>query len=91
MSLQEAVDAPHLHTTSFPGSFHPRATDPGVVVVESRLGEQLLTGLRERGHDVQDSGPWSLGRMCVVARDPRTGLLSAAANPRGMQGYAVGR
>jgi gamma-glutamyltranspeptidase/glutathione hydrolase len=27
----------------------------------------------------------------VVARDPETGILSAAANPRGMQGYAVGR
>jgi gamma-glutamyltranspeptidase/glutathione hydrolase len=35
--------------------------------------------------------PWSLGRLCAVARDPERGLLSAAANPRGMQGYAVGR
>lgn len=91
MPLQEAVDAPHLHTTSFPGSFHPRATEPGVMVAESRLGEELLAGLRARGHDVQDAGPWSLGRMCAVARDPGTGVVSAAANPRGMQGYAVGR
>jgi hypothetical protein len=26
-----------------------------------------------------------------VALDPVTGFLKAAANPRGMQGYAVGR
>jgi hypothetical protein len=26
-----------------------------------------------------------------VGKDPTTGQLMAAANPRGMQGYAVGR
>lgn len=91
LSLQEAIDAPQLHTTSFPGSFHPRATEPGVLVAESRLGEEVLAGLRDRGHEVLDQGPWSLGRLCAVARDPGTGIVSAAANPRGMQGYAVGR
>ena len=34
--------------------------------------------------------PWSLGRVTAVAREP-DGLLKAGANPRGMQGYAVGR
>jgi gamma-glutamyltranspeptidase / glutathione hydrolase len=29
--------------------------------------------------------------MCAVSRDPETGVLRAGANPRGMQGYAVGR
>ena len=33
--------------------------------------------------------PWSLGRVSAVAR--RGGILYAAANPRGMQGYAAGR
>ncbi|MFK5688723.1 gamma-glutamyltransferase family protein [Ornithinimicrobium sp. LYQ92] len=89
--LQQAVDSPVFHTTSFPGSFHPRASEPGVLVAESRLGDDVLDGLRARGHQVLDQGPWSLGRMCAVARDPENGLVSAAANPRGMQGYAVGR
>ena len=35
-------------------------------------------------------GDWSLGRLSAVARSP-DGLLRGAANPRGMQGYAVGR
>ena len=34
--------------------------------------------------------PWSLGRLSAVSRDP-DGTLRAAANPRGMQGYAAGR
>ena len=90
-TLQEAIDAPAFHTTSFPGSFDPRITEPGVLVVEDRLPDAVRADLRSRGHDVLEQGPWSLGRMCAVARDPETGLLSAGANPRGMQGYAVGR
>jgi gamma-glutamyltranspeptidase/glutathione hydrolase len=64
---------------------------PGRVVVEARTDPAVVGELRRRGHDVEVGPDWSEGRLCAVARDPRTGLLSAAANPRGMQGYAVGR
>ncbi|GAB2907357.1 gamma-glutamyltransferase [Rhodococcus aerolatus] len=90
-ALQEAIDAPTWHTTSFPGSFYPRGSEPGVLVAEDRLDAAVVDGLRARGHEVRPSGAWTLGRMCAVGRDPATGLLSAGANPRGMQGYAVGR
>jgi gamma-glutamyltranspeptidase/glutathione hydrolase len=89
MDLQEAIDAPAFHTTHFPSSFYPRESVPRQVVVESRLGEAVIEELRHRGHEVVVSDAWSLGRMCAVANDG--GRLSAAANPRGMQGYAVGR
>lgn len=91
LDLQGAVDAPNWHTDSFPGSFYPRGMRPGSVTVESRIGADVIAELRERGHDVTVGPPWSEGRLCAVARDPETGILSAAANPRGMQGYAVGR
>ncbi|GGS41660.1 gamma-glutamyltransferase [Streptomyces griseoviridis] len=91
LDLQGAIDAPNWHTESFPSSFYPRLMDPGSVVLESRFGADVIDGLRRRGHRVTVSGPWSEGRLCAVARDPETGVLSAAANPRGMQGYAVGR
>ncbi|GIF75820.1 gamma-glutamyltransferase family protein [Asanoa siamensis] len=90
-SLQEAIDAPMWHTTSFPASFHPRESEPGVLVLEDRVDEEVVAGLRGRGHEVRLSGAWSLGRMCAVSRDPATGVLAAGANPRGMQGYAAGR
>jgi gamma-glutamyltranspeptidase / glutathione hydrolase len=90
-SLQEAIDAPMWHTNSLPASFYPRGVEPGVLVVEDRLGEEVIAGLEARGHRVQRSDGWSLGRMCAVARDPATGVVSAGANPRGMQGYACGR
>src|SRR4051794_1752804 len=89
--LQEAIDAPMFHTTSFPGSFHPRGMEPGVLVMEDRVPADVREDLARRGHEVVTQGPWSLGRMCAVTRDPQTGVLKAGANPRGMQGYAVGR
>jgi gamma-glutamyltranspeptidase/glutathione hydrolase len=89
--LQEAIDAPTWHTTSLPGSFYPREMTPGGLVVEDRLGDVVIDELTRRGHDVTKAGPWSLGRMCAVTRDPATGDLAAGANPRGDQGYACGR
>ncbi|WP_432586916.1 gamma-glutamyltransferase [Streptomyces sp. HD1123-B1] len=91
LDLQGAIDAPNWHQESFPGSFHPRTMAAGKVVVESRIGEHAIRGLRRRGHDVTVGPAWSEGRLCAVARDPETGVLLAAANPRGAQGYAVGR
>jgi gamma-glutamyltranspeptidase/glutathione hydrolase len=60
-------------------------------VVEDRLGDAVIEGLAARGHVVTRAGDWALGRLSSVSRDPATGELSAAANPRGHQGYAVGR
>lgn len=88
--LQEAIDAPSWHSTHVPSSFAPRGAEVLGVHVESRLGEAVLAGLRGRGHVVTDAGPWALGRLSAVGIRP-DGLLHAAANPRGNQGYAVGR
>jgi len=91
LGLQEAIDAPTFHTTSVPSSFYPREMHPGELVVEDRLGESVLADLVARGHELVRAGDWTLGRLSAVARDAETGALSAAANPRGAQGYAVGR
>jgi gamma-glutamyltranspeptidase/glutathione hydrolase len=48
-----------------------------------------VEALRARGHDVVVTPPWSLGRVSAVEREG--GQLVAAANPRGMQGYAIAR
>lgn len=88
---QQAIDAPALHSTSFPDSFWPRTWVPGGAVVEDRLGDALIDSLVARGHVVTRAGDWSLGRISAAGVNPATGLLYAAANARGNQGYAVGR
>jgi gamma-glutamyltranspeptidase/glutathione hydrolase len=59
--------------------------------VEDRLGEAVIRELEARGHVVDRAGDWTLGRLSTVGRDPATGVVHAAANPRSMQGYAAGR
>jgi gamma-glutamyltranspeptidase / glutathione hydrolase len=89
MNLQAAIDAPACHTDHFPSSFYPRSSEPASLAIESRAGNEVVAALRARGHRVSVRPPWSLGRLSAVARTG--GFLYAAANPRGMQGYAVGR
>lgn len=90
MDLQQAIDAPDFHTDHLISSFYPRGFAERSITIEERFGEAVAADLRRRGHDVEVSGPWTLGRVTAVARE-RDGLLKAGANPRGMQGYAVGR
>ena len=93
--LQQALDAPIFHSTSAAESFWPRQRIPGGAVVEERLGDDVIQALRDRGHQITVSGGWSLGRTCAVGRSSDlangTSRLTAAANARGAQGYAVGR
>ena len=89
LGLQAAVDAPMFHSVHMPSSFYPRQAQPGRMLIEDRADPAVLDGLRMRGHDVELSGPWSLGRISAVARDG--GWLRAAANARGAQSYAAGR
>ncbi len=90
MNLQEAIDQPLFHTTHFPASFHPRQRQPGHLMIEGNFSEATLAGLKARGHSMEVSGKWTIGRLTAAKRE-KDGLLKAGATPRLMQAYAVGR
>ena len=89
MNLQEAIDAPTFQTHHFPSSFFPRQAEPGRLVLEGRYPQATVNALADKGHKIEVGGPWTQGRISACAKDGE--LLKAAANPRLMQGYAVGR
>jgi gamma-glutamyltranspeptidase/glutathione hydrolase len=89
LDLQAAIDLPLFTSRHFPQSFYPRIAEPNRLLVEERLGPDVIAGLRRRGHDVKVEGPWALGRVCAAGRE--NGMIIAAATPRLMQAYAVGR
>ncbi len=94
MNLQEAIDAPAWHVKHFPSSFWPRQTVLNTLTMESRFPAEVIDQLRALGHGVKVGDAWSESRMsaCSRERDSQGRLvLRAGANPRGMQGYAVGR
>jgi gamma-glutamyltranspeptidase/glutathione hydrolase len=90
LGIQQALDMPSFHTEHMPSSFWPGTANLGKLVLEGRFAPDVCTALRQRGHLVEVGGPWSEGRLSA-ARIERDGQMYAGANPRGMQGYAVGR
>lgn len=88
MNLQEAIDAPTVHTTHFPSSFWPRAAQPRKVFVEGRISAERVEDLRRRGHDVEVLGDWENGRVTAVALEEQ--CLAGAASPRKETAYVMG-
>ncbi len=94
MNLQQAIDAPSWHVKHFPSSFWPRQTTLNTLSLESRFAPETIAQLQAAGHSVKIGEPWSEGRMSACSRERNSRgqlVLRAGANPRGMQGYAVGR
>jgi gamma-glutamyltranspeptidase/glutathione hydrolase len=87
--LQRTIDTPAFHTDHLISSFWPREFHPGVLAVEDRFSTATKDELTRRGHLLKVGGPWSEGRLSACSYG--SGIVRAAANPRGMQGYAVAR
>lgn len=90
MNLQEAIDQPLFHSSHFPSSFYPRTREPGGLTAEANFSPDVLDALRKKGHKLTVADPWTVGRLTAARRDA-DGLMRAAATPRMMQAYAVGR
>ncbi|MEM9247414.1 MAG: gamma-glutamyltransferase family protein [Pseudomonadota bacterium] len=89
-NLQAAIDAPLFHSAHFQSSFYPRAVEPAAMTIEPAFGPGVIDALRQRGHSVTVAEPWSVGRLTAASLS-RQGMMKAAATPRMMQAYALGR
>ncbi|MGL4494634.1 MAG: gamma-glutamyltransferase family protein [Beijerinckiaceae bacterium] len=90
LNLQEAIDLPLFHTAHAPSSFYPREANPGHLMIEETAGAETIAALEKRGHRIEQAAAWSVGRL-TAAEKGRDGVLRAAATPRLMQAYAIGR
>lgn len=90
MNLQEALDAPTIHSVHFPSSFYPRPAYPGRVEVEGRIPREVIAGLESRGHEVRVIDGWANGKVMGIRCDRERGVLSGAVSPRRTIGYALG-
>ena len=89
MNLQEALDAPTLHSVHFPSSFYPRAAFPARVVAESRIPTGVLDDLRRRGHEVELVGDWANGKVMGIRWHADRGVIAGAASAKNSIGYAM--
>ncbi|HXI94113.1 MAG TPA: gamma-glutamyltransferase [Blastocatellia bacterium] len=82
MNVQQAIEAPHWSTRSFPASPFPHTMHPGDLSVESRVPELVRDALKAKGHKLTVTGPWTGTSLAAIVVDLRTGVLSAGADPR---------
>ena len=87
MNIQQAIEAPRWSTRSFPASPFPHTMYPGDMSVESRIPDAVRQALIAKGHKLRASGGWTQGSNAGIIIDPKTGILSAGADPR-VEAYA---
>ena len=88
--VQEALDAPTVHSEHFPSSFYPRRGFPAQVAAEERLPAEVLSELERRGHQIVKKEGWSHGKVLGIRRDSDRGLIHGAAAAKNNIGYALG-
>ncbi|HEX7102570.1 MAG TPA: gamma-glutamyltransferase [Nitrolancea sp.] len=81
LNEQEAVEAPRW--MSFPGTDPINLPNDYVVRIEGRVGEDVLAGLKARGHEVTVLDDWAAGGdALVIGRNAETGVLSGGGDAR---------
>ena len=90
MNIQEALDAPTVHSVHFPSSFYPREAYPGRVVVEGRIPPGVVAELERRGHEVVVIDGWANGKVMGIRYDKARGIILGGVSPKGNIGYAIG-
>jgi gamma-glutamyltranspeptidase/glutathione hydrolase len=90
MTIQEALDAPTVHSDHFPSSFYPRQAFPLRVSAENRIPAEVIQELERRGHDVHLVDGWVHGKVMGIRLDQENGVILGGAAPKGEVGYAVG-
>ncbi|WP_223881200.1 gamma-glutamyltransferase family protein [Nesterenkonia ebinurensis] len=89
--IQESIESPRAASYSFPLSSDPHPYEPGKLRIESRVGNEVVEGLRSLGHDVEPWPEWTgvAGSVSAVLRNQVTGRVRGGADPRRVA-YATG-
>jgi gamma-glutamyltranspeptidase/glutathione hydrolase len=90
MNIQQALDAPTVHSAHFPSSFYPREAYPGRVVAEGRIPREVIAELERRGHEVVVTGGWVNGKVMGIRYAGERGVILGGVSPKGIVGYALG-
>jgi gamma-glutamyltranspeptidase/glutathione hydrolase len=90
MNIQEALDAPTVHSVHFPSSFYPRDAYPGRMMAEGRIPQEVITELERRGHEVVVTDGWVNGKVMGIHYDRARGVILGGVSPRGNIGYTLG-
>ncbi|HEX7075471.1 MAG TPA: gamma-glutamyltransferase family protein [Hyphomicrobiaceae bacterium] len=83
MNPQAAIETPRFATYSFPNSFYPHHSEPGMLRLETEL-RAAACDLEQKGHRVElwPQRFWRAGGLCAIVIDEKTAYRMAGADPR---------
>ena len=83
LHVQDAVEAPRFCGYSFPQSPWPHREYPNRLEVEGRVSRDLVDALNDRGHQVEEVGPWDIRNgFAPIVVDADAGVYRGGADPR---------
>ena len=86
MSLQQAIEAPKVSSEHFDGFFAPHNRLNRRLRVEQQIDSATIDQLLKIGHEIDLAPMWTEGYLNAVSREPESGVLEAATDPRGARG-----
>ena len=86
---QEAVEAPRWQHLASASAVSSKESGPGVLEMESRIPNEVMENLQERGHDVRVIGPWAHGSSVQLLAVGKNGESLVGSDPRS-DGQAAG-
>ncbi|HEV3167065.1 MAG TPA: gamma-glutamyltransferase [Isosphaeraceae bacterium] len=78
----DSVVSPRVLTDHFVGSFLQKPPKLGSLQVYPELGDETITALKARGHQITIGKPPMAAAPTVISIDPQTGLIQAAGDPK---------
>jgi len=84
LDVQQALDHPRWVYGRHQLTERPELATGEMVLVESRMPDAIVDGLRRRGHAVEPLGPYenAMGHAHAIAIDRERGTLAGGADPR---------
>ena len=82
MEIQRAIDAPRFRCLSWPDSFSPHDSEPGVLELEATLYDSIAPDLEGLGYEVRRWPDWDNHFSAVGAVMRAGGALLAGSDPR---------
>jgi gamma-glutamyltranspeptidase/glutathione hydrolase len=81
MPTETAVEAPRFETRHLVSSFDNHAMNPGNLLLDERIPQNVVDELKARKHIIDINARWNGGAAPVLIRVTPGGVLEAAADP----------
>jgi gamma-glutamyltranspeptidase/glutathione hydrolase len=81
MPTETAVEAPRFETRHLVSSFDNHARNPGNLLLDERIPQNVVDELKARKHIIDINTRWNGGAAPVLIRVTPGGVLEAAADP----------